>query len=296
MKPLADFTDVLSGEKYVTVSSVKSVLELIKGDLLSPSPEDTALTASIKQNICRVLTEKYNSPAIQVILRKATLLDPRYRGSMEEADASDDVKHQLVQELLDLKEPEGSGEGASGESCSTAAGGNEDEPPAALRPKKKRLSDLLQNRRAHLTGQAQAAVPKRVQADAELTKFLQEDALDASCDPLMWWRDNQKRYPMMANLARKYMCICATSTSSERMFSTAGNTATPERSCLKPQKVNMLVFLARNLTTCGSLIFRCPGSVPYCLLPNRVRVSGSSASAEELRQPCAHTHPPAPQI
>ena len=89
MKPLADLTDVLSGEKYVTVSSVKPVLELIKDDLLSPGPDDTALTAGIKQNMCRVLTEKYKSPAIQVLLRKATILDPRYRGSMEEAEALD---------------------------------------------------------------------------------------------------------------------------------------------------------------------------------------------------------------
>ncbi|KAK5854622.1 hypothetical protein PBY51_004802 [Eleginops maclovinus] len=168
---------------------------------------------------------------------------------MEEAEALDDVKHQLVQELLDLKEPAGSWKGASGESCSKAAGGNEDEPPAAAPTTKKRLNDLLQNRRAHhLAGQAQAAVPKRVQADAELTKFLKEDVLDAaSCEPLMWWHDNQRRYPLMAKLAQKYMCICATSTSSERMFSTAGNSATPERSCLKPHKVNMLVFLAWNL-------------------------------------------------
>lgn len=55
MKLLADFTDVLSGEKYVTVSSVKLVLELTEGDLLFPGPNDTALTASIKQNMCRVL-------------------------------------------------------------------------------------------------------------------------------------------------------------------------------------------------------------------------------------------------
>lgn len=91
---------------------------------------------------------------------------------MEEAGALDDIKHQLVQELLDLKGPEGSGEGASGESCSKAAGGNEDEPSAAISTKTKRLSDLLQNRRAHLTSQAQAAIPKRVQANAELTKYL----------------------------------------------------------------------------------------------------------------------------
>ncbi|XP_053289312.1 E3 SUMO-protein ligase ZBED1-like [Pleuronectes platessa] len=247
MKPLADFTDVLSGERYVTVSSVKPVMELIKDDLLSPGPDDTALTASIKQNMCRVLTEKYKSPAIQVLLRKATILDPRYRGSMEEAEALDDVKQQLVQELLDIIGPEESGEGASGESCSNAAGGNVDEPTATAPTKKMKLSDFLRNRRAHLTSQTQASFPKRVQADTELTKFLQEDALDAACDPLMWWHDNQRKYPLMAKLAQKYMCICATSTSSERMFSTAGHIVTPERSCLKPHKVNMLVFLARNL-------------------------------------------------
>ena len=229
MKPLADFTDVLSGEKYVTVSSVKPVLELIKDDLLSPGPDDTALTASIKERMCRVLTEKYKSPAIQVLLRKATILDPRYRGSMEEAEALDDVKQQLVQELLDIQGPEEIREGASSESCSQAAGGNMGEPTAIsqVRP------------RLHYR--------KRVQADTELTKFLQEDALDAACDPLMWWHDNQRKFPLMAKLAQKYMCICATSTSSERMFGTAGNIATPERSCLKPHKVNMLVFLARNL-------------------------------------------------
>jgi hypothetical protein len=161
MKPLADFTDVLSGEKYVTVSSVKPVLELIKDDLLSPGPDDTALTAGIKQNMCRVLTEKYKSPAIQVLLRKATILDPRYRGSMEEAEALDDVKQQLVQELLDIQGPEEIREGASSESCSQAAGGNMGEPTATVPTKKKKLSDLLQNRKAHLPSQTQASLPKK---------------------------------------------------------------------------------------------------------------------------------------
>lgn len=246
MKPVADFTDILSGEKYVTVSSVKPVLELIKGKLLSPNPNDTTLTAKIKENMCRVMTEKYSPLEIQDLLRKATILDPRYRGSMEDAEVLDDVKRELLQELLDMMEDR-SGESASGEGCSKAAGGDDgSEAPAA--PKKKRLSDLLQNRRAQLTSRQIQAVPKRVQADAELTKFLQEEALDVSSDPLMWWRDNHRRFPLIAKLAQKYMCIFATSTSSERMFSTAGNIVTPERSCLKSHKVNMLVFLARNLS------------------------------------------------
>lgn len=248
MKPLVDLTDILSGEKYVTVSSVKPVLELIKGDLLSQNPADTALTASIKEQMCKTLVDKYRSPSIQGLLRKATILDPRYRGSMEEEEALEDLKLQLVQEQLDLKEPAGNGQGASGESCRSADGRKANEPSAAPPPaKKKRLSDLLQNRRVQLSGRQVQAASRRLQVDAELTRYLQEEVLDTSADPLLWWRENEKRFPLLATLAKKFMCICATSCSSERMFSTAGNIVTPQRVCLKPHKVNELVFLARNL-------------------------------------------------
>ena len=109
--------------------------------------------------MCRVLTEKCSSPAIQVLLRKATILDRSYSGSIEE----DDVKHQLVQELVDIKGPEESGEGTSGESCSKAL------TTATAPTKKKRLSDLLQNRKANLTSQTQASFLTRVQVDTDDT-------------------------------------------------------------------------------------------------------------------------------
>ena len=37
------------------------------------------------------------------------------------------------------------------------------------------------------------------------------------------------------------------SAASERLFSTSGNIVSPLRSCLKPSKVDMLVFLSKNL-------------------------------------------------
>lgn len=85
-----------------TVSSLKPVLELLKGDLLSPDPKDTALTT----NMCRVLSEKYSPFEIQNLLTKATILDPRYRGTMEDAEVLDDVKAKLLQELLDMNSDE----------------------------------------------------------------------------------------------------------------------------------------------------------------------------------------------
>ena len=51
------------------------------------------MTAKIQENMCRILTEKYNPPEIQNLLRKATISTPRYGGSMEDAEVLDDVKH-----------------------------------------------------------------------------------------------------------------------------------------------------------------------------------------------------------
>ncbi len=51
----------------------------------------------------------------------------------------------------------------------------------------------------------------------------------------------------LSQLARKYLCVCATSTSSERLFIAAGNVVTPLRAHLKPDKVEMLTFLSKNL-------------------------------------------------
>ena len=54
-------------------------------------------------------------------------------------------------------------------------------------------------------------------------------------------------FPSLATLARKLLSVCATSCASERLFSISGNIVTPTKTCLNPDKVNMLAFLAKNL-------------------------------------------------
>ena len=66
-------------------------------------------------------------------------------------------------------------------------------------------------------------------------------------NPLVWWRDNQKHYPRLAQLTRKFLCIPATSVPSERAFSVAGHVVNEKRACLLPENVNMLVFVGENL-------------------------------------------------
>lgn len=65
-------------------------------------------------------------------------------------------------------------------------------------------------------------------------------------DPILWWWQKRDRMPVLSNSAKKYLCVQASSTPSERVFSTAGDTVSVERARLLPEKMDMLVFLKKN--------------------------------------------------
>jgi hypothetical protein len=69
----------------------------------------------------------------------------------------------------------------------------------------------------------------------------------STIDPLRWWAEQENSFPTLSKMARKYLCVPATSVPSERDFSSAGNIVTCKRNSLKPSKVNELCFLACNL-------------------------------------------------
>lgn len=54
LKPVADFTDILSGENYVTVSSLLPMLAHLEG-VLEESGDDPKLTAELKRVILVVM-------------------------------------------------------------------------------------------------------------------------------------------------------------------------------------------------------------------------------------------------
>lgn len=62
-------------------------------------------------------------------------------------------------------------------------------------------------------------------------------------NPLLWWQHNEHRAPIVAQGARRLLCIPATSASSERVFSTAGQVVDDKRTALKPENAGRLVFL-----------------------------------------------------
>ncbi|GJJ67751.1 hypothetical protein EMPS_00097 [Entomortierella parvispora] len=85
-------------------------------------------------------------------------------------------------------------------------------------------------------------IPTPVTARDEATRYFARPRERAIVDPFHWWRENKDEYPLMAQLARKYLAMPATSVASERMFSFAGNTVTDKRTRLTSDTVSDIVF------------------------------------------------------
>ena len=59
LSPLSTLTDILPGEKYVTISAVLSVLRILKTDLLKEKDTDTPHTRDIYKRIVEDITNRY---------------------------------------------------------------------------------------------------------------------------------------------------------------------------------------------------------------------------------------------
>ena len=81
----------------------------------------------------------------------------------------------------------------------------------------------------------------------EVDLYMAQLPTSLSSDPLVWWRDNATRFPYVATLARIYLGVPATSVPSERVFSTAGDIVTAQRSRLAGDHIDQLIFLKKNL-------------------------------------------------
>lgn len=85
-----------------------------------------------------------------------------------------------------------------------------------------------------------------VAVDSELLRYLNEPII-CQIDTSKWWIDHSTVFPNLYKMYLKFSCIPATSASSERNFSTAGNIITDKRSMLLPNNVNNLVIMRNNL-------------------------------------------------
>ena len=243
LKPLAYLTDALSGEKQVTGSAILPILKHVETKL-ALAAGDNQLVTDMKQAMWSDLKARYADPMVSETLNVASLLDPRFKDSMQ---SNNGAIEKITEECLTYH---GSLHGDSGdppvrsEEASTESTETEGPPPKCL----KGLAAILKHiqEESEQSRSSSPLTPSEV-IDKEISAYLDFPGADSDTDTLAWWKCEQGRFPHLAHIARKYLCICGTSVPSERVFSTAGHIASRSRGRLLPQNVSKLLFLAKNM-------------------------------------------------
>jgi hypothetical protein len=267
LEPFAEATDYLGGSSYCTHSIINPLIEQIKKELKPPSqsssssrsttstttaPDDEDVFNEEDLEFDQDQDDKLNQPTntsglLEIVKKKlyeklcqywnfqdpksllSTLLDPRTK-SLKDVS----VRIQLeTEELLrdkveELKLREITRDSPSSSPIFTSNS-------TSTTPKKYKKS---------IFAKFQKSKPKEI--NDEVLEYLNLDEIDWMENPFAWWAHNEKHFPYLSTLARKYLLVPAASTASERMFSDAGNIMGPKRTRMSPALFKRIIFLKRN--------------------------------------------------
>ena len=223
---LENVTENLSGETFVTSSSVLPLIRQIKKNV-KPNSDDTVLLKTLKEKILHSL-ERYDEVPLKEILQKSTFLDPRFRLYFFDDDVKDSVKKLVSNELKALH-------------SKTNFVPLLNSPP---RKRKKGLSALLDY------GDSLSDNTKD-QSEIEIERYLSLPKIGLDDDPLEWWKNYSSSFPSLSILSKKYLSMQGSSVPSERVFSKGGNVVNKKRCTLSPKNAEMQIFLAYNKKILG---------------------------------------------
>lgn len=196
LTPFEKVTTVLSSQKFTSLSMVRPAIRSILKKFLEVANDDTNMICNLKENLREELNRRFLKNVVAQDVQcsaslVATFLDPRYKDMAEEEE---NVKLAVVEfvrnEMKILISTDSTPELKQSSRC----------------------SDL------EYIFQGNYRVKKRASVndyESELEDYLKEQTIALTINECQWWKGNSSIYPTLAQLAKKYLCIPATSTPAE---------------------------------------------------------------------------------
>lgn len=103
------------------------------------------------------------------------------------------------------------------------------------------FEEILQER------QSQGQSVSTTSAETQVQTYLSEKNTPKESDPHQYWKEHANQFPSMAAVATQYLSAPCSSVDSERLFSAVANILDQNRNRLKPDMVEMLVFIKKNI-------------------------------------------------
>ncbi|KAL4104807.1 hypothetical protein QTP88_020083 [Uroleucon formosanum] len=225
LKPLQLATTVLCSEQQITISMVRPLIGSLLTKHLCSNQTDCMFATMFKNTVSTDLAKRFSMESVSEkntneipvnVSQIASLLDPRYKNLKFEH--SEEIKYR-IQSIVRSKI-------LSVNHISTTVCGN-------TQIAKKTILDELMGQFSD-------------DDVDEFIRYLSEPQINHNENPCLWWKARENVYPEISVLAKNILCIPASSASSERVFSTAGNIITPKRNRMTPYHLSALVFLKNN--------------------------------------------------
>ena len=248
LKPFECATVYLSGGSYVTLSSLPALIKGLMKSTQNAAFDNTHVqgfqaAAAIEISKRWEVEMSYKDAATNTSLIAAAL-DPRFR-RVKFLSPDESLKLQVKVQALALEVNRRVIESQQQQhttEAQTSAGVTEKRSVSLLDTLLG--SDSEETSSQNDSGDEADVISHSVRE--EILKYFGEQPLPKSTDPLQWWKANEARFPSLAVLANSYLCVPATSTPSERLFSAAGNIVSKKKASLSPEHVDMLTFLHYN--------------------------------------------------
>ncbi|XP_034090133.1 zinc finger BED domain-containing protein 1-like isoform X1 [Gymnodraco acuticeps] len=249
MRVMYTSTLCVSSENNPTSGQILPILKKLEMHF-TVTDGDTVFVSNLKKQVWGNLSKRYQSDKIRSFLEEATALDPRFKQKMDDnAAVWDRIKGKfLAKNLTDSEKSTDLDCGGDGdenmEGMESEAEENKMHP--CKTPKMTPLEELFADEDAQKVTPQQHSMSIQDQVEKELHMYKAMPRIVTSDDAAAWWWNMRTTYPCLSDMAFSYLCVQASSTPSERVFSTAGDTICAERSRILPEKADMLVFLNKN--------------------------------------------------
>ncbi|KAJ4936571.1 hypothetical protein JOQ06_001160 [Pogonophryne albipinna] len=207
MKVLYTSTLSVSSEKSPTCGQILPIFQKLEKHFTVDEEGDTVLVSSLKQAVWGNLSNRYQTDGIRNFLEEATALDPRFKHHVEDSTVWDRIKEKvMVGKLTESEQP------------------TEQDPARGL--KMTLLEELFAAEDSLKINNLSTSTTstQQYQTDRELKMYQDMPPTMTSDDPAAWWWNKRTTYPLLSEVAFSYLCVQASSTPSERVFSTAGDT------------------------------------------------------------------------
>ncbi len=225
-----DATKAGEGDFSPISQNIPTIVNLKKA--MKPDEQDSDPIRKMKKSLRSALKSRFKSIEKNEFLLVATLLDPRFKAHYFSDDKVTAKAKKLLAAECDEVEDNTSLSQMQPKRVFT-------EPPPA---KRRCLWDY------------DDPEPEESPSSVLIEDYLRVPRSGRKANPLDYWKTHPSA--TLKKVVRKYLCVPASSAPSERVFSNAGLIVTHLRTRLSPEKVEMLLFLNRNIRFLEGLVIK----------------------------------------